>query len=108
MTFCSVPDCCNEAHSGDLCGGHARRRARGRPVASALREPRTRWGRLTEAALAYADACSEDDAEYLRLARNLRRAAQAYGEPGPVVPEPAYGAENEAPHGAEGAGEVST
>ena len=107
MTFCSVPDCDRESHGGDLCSGHARRKARGRPVASSLREPRTRWGRLTAAALAYAEACSEDDGEYLRLARELRRAAQAYAGPGQVVPSGAYGGETVS-ESATGAGEGST
>jgi hypothetical protein len=104
MGFCAVPDCYREAHSGDLCQGHGRRKARGRPVASSLREPRTRWGRLTEAAIAFTEAPTDDDVEFLRRARQLRRAAQAYS--GPPVQTPAYGGEagdtqTTAPEGAE-------
>ena len=77
-------------------------------MASALREPRTRWGRLTEAALAYADAPTDDDAEFLRRKRQLRRAAKAYmADSGPSVQPRAYGVENEAPTAPEGAEEVS-
>jgi len=106
--WCSVPGCSREAHSGDLCSGHARRKARGRPVASALREPRSRWGRLTEAAIAFTEAPTDDDAEYLRRARQLRRAAQAYApDPGPSVQAGAYGVANEAPTAPEGAEEAT-
>jgi hypothetical protein len=81
--WCQVPSCERPAH-GDapLCVGHLRRQARGRPVGGALRETLTPWGRLTEAALAYADAGS--DAAYRRAADNLRTAAEAYARKAPA------------------------
>jgi hypothetical protein len=39
---------------------------------------RTSWERLTEAAIAYADACAEDDRVFACAKDNLRKAAQDY------------------------------
>lgn len=79
--FCTVPDCLNLEHASGLCVGHFRRKARGRPVGTPLREVLTPFSRLEAAALAYADAPADDDAEFHRLQVALRRAALALPRP---------------------------
>ena len=75
--FCAAGDCLRAATHGALCRMHARRRDRGKPMAAPAREAyATPWARLHEAALALADAGSED--AYRNASRRLRDAAIAY------------------------------
>lgn len=78
---CSVAECPNPAVSGELCEAHIKRRQRGKPMtAPVLQRPANALERLTEAALAYAEA--EGDREWTRARDNLRKAASAYGQRG--------------------------
>jgi len=90
--YCTADGCLLPEHAAGLCQGHFRRRARGRQVHAPIRETLTPWGRLAEAALLFADAPADDDAEYRRVAMALRRAALALPRPveaesGTPVPE---------------------
>lgn len=74
---CSVDGCPNPAAKSGLCEGHVKRRTRGQVVSAALKlRPRSPLERLTEAALAYANAESDD--EFDRAKDNLRKSAAAF------------------------------
>ena len=82
VAMCSFDDCVHPAESSGLCAAHRKQRQRtGRlvPVVERL-EPRAR---LREAALALADADSEDDRAYDLAERRfwaaVRAAAREYG-----------------------------
>lgn len=73
---CTAPDCDREAKRRGLCDGHRWQREHGRaltPLEPRGQDPRDR---LTEAALAYADA--ESDAEVERARARLETAARAF------------------------------
>jgi hypothetical protein len=77
VSYCNAPDCMNVAPPGsDLCGGHRKRLQRGQPVATPLRQARSPWSILTDAAIRYADV--DDERAYGRASDNLRRAAESY------------------------------
>ena len=91
-TYCEV--CGRPGDRGrHLCSAHQKRRAdgdttpvgpaRGGPAGARLHE--SPLHRLLEAALAYADADSEDDVAFQRAKDNLRKAAKAYARGCPVA-----------------------
>lgn len=76
--LCSFEGCPNEAKRGGLCWAHLKQRSRddGR-LQEVRRRPESRIERLTEAALAYAAAETEE--EFRRARDNLRKSALAAG-----------------------------
>jgi hypothetical protein len=80
LSTCSGDDgeCPKPAARAGLCWGHMKRLQRGQAVAPALTErPKSKLERLTEAALTYAEA--ESDEEFERAAENLRKSAELFG-----------------------------
>lgn len=77
MTPCSVDGCENEAQRNGVCWAHVKQRQRESEVTPVTRRPSTALERLTEAALAYAEADEHED--YIRARDNLRKSASAYG-----------------------------
>lgn len=77
MTVCRVGDCDNPAARDGLCWAHRKRLQRDQPLTTGIsRRPASALERLTEAALAYAEADRDDDWE--RAKDNLRKSATAY------------------------------
>lgn len=77
MQFCAVDGCPNAAQKGGLCYGHRKRKQRGGPVSTALKQrPKSPLERLTEAAITYAEADGDED--YARARENLRKSSVAY------------------------------
>lgn len=77
MSLCTVDGCLNAEQKGGLCHGHIKRRQRGDALTPLKQRPATTWERITEAALAYANADSMDDREFRRASDNLRTAVDA-------------------------------
>lgn len=76
--LCCVADCVREATSGAYCYLHRKRLQRGMPLHSPVHaRGRGLWERLSEAALEYADAETEEDAATAEV--HLRAAARNYG-----------------------------
>lgn len=97
MIPCLVDGCLKPAglRKGGYCEAHAKRRLRGQVVAEPIGAPRgghvlvtaeSTWLLLTEAALAYADADSDDEVDFRRATDRLRKAALSYA--GLVEPQP--------------------
>jgi hypothetical protein len=78
--FCSIADCFEEAEAHGLCSTHRKREARGQSVTAPLRAPTydSPFHRAHEAAMALADAPTDDDAEYRRREDRFRKALDAY------------------------------
>lgn len=79
-TPCSVTGCEKTACRNGLCWAHRKRRARGSPP---LHEPVREYAvpllaQLKGVAIRYAEADSDDDAQFERLGDRLRRLALAY------------------------------
>jgi hypothetical protein len=88
-SWCEVSECPHPAFRGSLCQLHVKRLQRGAPLSAPIHEHLDPKQKLLAAALKYADADSEDDAEYLRrerllvyAARILWRSEQASPAPG--------------------------
>lgn len=87
MRLCSVIECIEPAgaKTGDRCEAHAKRAQRGQPLTPPLaRRPAARDNPLAvlmEAALRFANASAEDDADYDKAVDNLRQAAKRYQRP---------------------------
>lgn len=79
---CSVADCEKPAAKSGLCWAHAKQRLRGQPLTTVASRHASPLDRLREAALDYADADADEDAEFGRAEDNLRKAARAYGVKG--------------------------
>lgn len=76
--WCSIDGCSRRAHAHGLCSAHLKRRNRGQPVNVTIRDsPKSEWEVLTENALAYANA--ESDEDFQRAKDNVRKAALTYG-----------------------------
>lgn len=75
MSDCSVDGCENEARRGGLCWGHHKRKDRGMPVEATMAPRPTKLARLRAAALAYAEA--DTDQDYDRADDNLIKSAAA-------------------------------
>lgn len=76
---CEVEGCSRPIEQGTLCAAHRKRRYRGRPMSTPLRSDRRAPAEeLLNAALALADASSEDDAEWARARNALERAALGF------------------------------
>lgn len=85
VVVCTVADCDREVESGELCVGHQKQRQRHpdrplRPLREDGRCGQPAIDHLREAALAYADAPAEDDAEFRRRDQNLLAAALSYAQ----------------------------
>lgn len=77
---CAIEDCDKPASKAGMCWGHAKRKARGQTVSGPIKErPKSKSEWLREAALAYADADSDDEEAFTRAVDSLRKAAAAFG-----------------------------
>ncbi len=95
---CRLPACDRPSRSpGGLCEAHHKRRQRGQSLDPPVRQRLDPAGALLEAALAYADAPSEDDLAWwlarerlLVAAKRYARAAEleARGDTADLVPRP--------------------
>jgi hypothetical protein len=77
MGDCSFPGCGHDTMSGELCEGHRKQRQRGQSLSPLAHRPSNALERLTEAAIAYAEA--DEDEDFARARDNLRKAAGVYG-----------------------------
>lgn len=88
---CAFDGCEADALKGELCPGHLKQRQRGQPLTALRRRSKSPLERLTEAAIAYADASDASEDAFARARDNLRKAAAAcglrIGRPRKVDPE---------------------
>ena len=86
---CSVDGCDRLALRGDLCSGHTKMRQRTGRADRTLRNRRSPWGRLVDAAITLVDVDSEDDHAFKAAEVALARAARAYAAtPEAAGPQP--------------------
>lgn len=78
MERCQGPDCDKPAERDGHCRGHRQQKYEGRELTPLAPRKQTRWQILSEAALAYADANAEDQAEWRRRQSRLIMAARKY------------------------------
>lgn len=80
MSYCSDPECYREAIRNGLCETCRKRRRRGHLRPTNGHRYENPWSRLTEAAIEYSNADSENDTDAEKRRQRLRKAALAWAE----------------------------
>lgn len=89
---CAIDGCDAPAARGGYCWGHLKRRQRNLAVGVLLaRKRRDLFASLTEAALAYAEAGADSDAEWESARERLRKAAMRYAAAAPSIADVTLG-----------------